>query len=112
MSLALDGTSPRSRRTDPVTSVDAGRWADWGTSQGQVIRFLEGRRHRFWTLKTFVPAVQAWAESIGDDVFSESRYRSAVKELTDQGLITLTGDTDDAPRGHRSRIWTLTERAK
>jgi hypothetical protein len=94
-----------------VSSVDAGRFARLGTSQAQVLRFLQSRRHRFWTLKLLVPAVRSWAQDVGEDVCSESRYRSAVKELIDQGLITLTGDTDDAPRGHRSRLFVLTERA-
>lgn len=93
--MVLDGVAARSRSTDPVTSVDAGRAAklhesqmavhqrllnlDFGATQGE----LEGH-------------LPAW---------SPSRIRSAVSELVELGLVEFTGETRPTRYGRQARVY-------
>lgn len=78
--MVLDGLSPRSRSTDPVTSVDAGRAADLKGSQAAV---LEHMRVTAWAFPDYTQP-----ELVRDfPQWSPSRVRSAVSELVDKGLV-------------------------
>ena len=82
-SMVLDGASPRSRATDPVTSVDAGRKANVEGSRDAVLSFL--RTGGEWTLEDIEIAFRS-------DRWSPSRIRSAVSELEAAGLVEVVPD--------------------
>ena len=93
--LVLDGIQPRSRGTDPVTSVDAGRAADLSRSQAVVYAAMRARgvgvtQHE---LETFLPGL------------SPSRVRSAVSELAEQGLVAVNGETRPTKYGRKAQVW-------
>lgn len=93
-SMVLDGASPRSRSTDPVTSVDAGRTADLNGSQSLVYGLMA--TGGTWT--------QAELE-VSIFIYSPSRVRSAVSELAEQGLVELTGDTRRTRYGRKAQVF-------
>lgn len=92
--MAIDGAMPRSRSTDPITSVDAGRAADLHGSQAAVLDLMRGPYT--WT--------QAELER-GIDQWSPSRIRSAVSELVELGLVEWTGDTRPTRYGRKARVY-------
>lgn len=98
--LALDGTRPRSRRRDPVTSVDAGRFAALSASQWEVLRlFMEQGR----PLADHELVAVAWGSP-----FTPQRIRSARAELAESGLLVLVEDFyRKTATGHRARLWAL-----
>lgn len=91
----LDGPNPRSRATDPVTSVDAGRAADLCRSQAVVLAAMRARgvgvTHE--ELVQYLPGL------------SPSRVRSAVSELAEQGLVEATDETRLTKYGRQARVW-------
>lgn len=96
--MTLDGPNPRSRSTDPTTSVDAGRAADLSRSQSVVLAAMRARgvgaTHE--ELEHFLPGL------------SPSRVRSAVSELAEQGLVHATDETRPTKYGRAARIWEVT----
>lgn len=93
-SMVLDGVSPRSRSTDPVTSVDAGRAAKLHESQAAVLDCL----------KSWVDGTQGELESALPQ-WSPSRIRSAVSELGARGLVEATGETRPTRYGRQARVY-------
>lgn len=96
--LALDGVNPRSRPTDPVTSVDAGRAANLPRSQSVVLAAMRARGVGVtqYELEQYLPGM------------SPSRVRSAVSELANQGRVTTTGETRPTKYGRQAQIWKVT----
>ena len=94
-SLALDGVTPRSRRNDPIESVEAGRAADLSRSQAVVLAAMRARgvgvTHE--ELEMFLRGM------------SPSRVRSAVSELAERGLVQPTGATRTTNFGRQARVW-------
>lgn len=95
-SMVLDGLSPRSRSTDPTTSVDAGRAADLKGSQAAVLAIVRlGKR--------------GWAQfEIEKNLpeFSPSRVRSAVSELVERGLVVaVEGKFRETPYGRTAQVY-------
>jgi hypothetical protein len=103
--LVLDGTSPRSRTTDPVTSVDSGRAADLNASQREVLAmFVSGSAMADHQLV-------ALAESNGT-IFTPQRLRSARAELTEFGLLDQYAPHGEplfryTERGRLAHVWAL-----
>lgn len=100
--LALDGIRPRSRRRDPVTSVDAGRYADLNSSQQEVIALftVQGRALADHEL---VAAAHSWGSR-----FTPQRIRSARSELAEDGLVVLVEDERrQTESGRTARVWRL-----
>ncbi len=93
--LALDGLTPRSRPTDPITSVDAGRAADLPRSQAVVLAAMRARG---------TGCTQAEVEAMLPGL-SPSRARSAVSELAERGLVTATDETKPTKYGRRARVY-------
>ena len=93
-SMALDGLMPRSRRLDPVTSVDAGRAARLQASQEAVLSFM--RTGGEWTQGDLEVGFPEW---------SPSRIRSAVSELEALGLVEATGETRPTRYGRQARVY-------
>lgn len=98
-SMVLDGATPRSRSTDPITSVDAGRAADLPGSQAMVLELLED----------LGACTDYELEDNLKDYYSPQRVRTARSELVEQGLVEYTGTTRISQRGrqrkHRARVW-------
>ncbi|MGB3414878.1 MAG: hypothetical protein WBA28_09205 [Microbacteriaceae bacterium] len=97
MSMVLDGVNPRSRSSDPVTSVDAGRLANLSRSQEAVYATMQ---------EVGYPVADIVLEKILADDWSPSRVRSARSELVAQGLVKHH-DYMDGPRGRRMQTWKL-----
>lgn len=96
-SMVLDGASPRSRATDPVTSVDAGRAAKLHESQVAVLDLMRGFGVEFgWTQGELEGRLGEW---------SPSRIRSAVSELEAKGLLERTGETRPTRYGRQARVY-------
>lgn len=93
-SMVLDGASPRSRSTDPTTSVDAGRAANLHASQDAVLNHMRGGGT--WTQGELENAFSEW---------SPSRIRSAVSELVELGLVEHTGETRLTRFGRKARVY-------
>jgi len=93
-SMVLDGASPRSRKSDPVTSVDAGRVANLKGSQAAVLSFM--RTGGEWTHEDLEIAFPEW---------SPSRIRSAASELEALGLVEWTGETRPTKYGRKARVY-------
>lgn len=93
--LALDGVNPRTRSTDPITSVDAGRSVDLSHSQSVVLAAMRARGVGVtqYELENFLPGL------------SPSRVRSAVSELAEQGLVEPTDETKTTRFGRQARVW-------
>ena len=93
--MVLDGLMPRSRSTDPVTSVDAGRAAKLHESQAAVLDFFSyGGEY-----------TQAEVEHAYRNEWSPSRIRSAVSELEALGLVEATGETRPTRYGRQARVY-------
>jgi len=93
--MVLDGLSPRSRSTDPTTSVDAGRAADLKGSQAAVLGTIRlGKRG--WTQFELEMNHREW---------SPSRVRSAVSELVELGLVEVTDRMRETPHGRKARVY-------
>ena len=92
-SMVLDGASPRSRSTDPITSVDAGRAANLSKSQAAVLELL-GKGE-------FTQPEAEWFL----DGWSPSRIRSAFSELEERGLIEPLGVTKLTRYGRKARVY-------
>lgn len=100
MSMILDGLSPRSRSTDPVTSVEAGRSIDLNHSQQAVLEVFE--------LSPLHGFAQFEVERILDGQFTPSRIRSAVSELTEKGkLYIVDGEYRRTPTGRKAQVYKL-----
>lgn len=98
--LALDGVRPRSRSTDPTTSVDAGRCADLTASQQEVLALFEVE-DRPLADHELVAAAQDWGSR-----FTPQRIRSARAELAEDGLVELLEDEyRETSTGHNARVW-------
>ena len=98
--LALDGVRPRSRSTDPTTSVDAGRCADLTASQREVLALFEVE-DRPLADHELVAAAQSWGSP-----FTPQRIRSARAELAEDGRLALVEDEYRATAtGHKARVW-------
>lgn len=95
--MALDGV-PRSRRTDPVTSVEAGRRARLRESQSAVLRALT---------EVDFGLTQSELEARITD-WSPSRVRTAVSELAEVGLVEPTGTYRKTRSGRNAQVWQLT----
>lgn len=97
-SMVLDGLSPRSRSTDPVTSVDAGRAVKLHASQDAVLHVMRhGPEWEIdWTQGELESAITNW---------SPSRIRSAVSELEELGLVEATGETRPTRYGRKARVY-------
>jgi len=93
-SMVLDGAAPRSRSTDPTTSVDAGRSAKLHESQAAVLDLMRGPYT--WTQGELEQGLGQW---------SPSRIRSAVSELVARGLVEATGETRKARYGRKARVY-------
>lgn len=96
--MALDGV-PRSRKTDPVTSVDAGRRARLRESQAAVLETLAGVDFGL-TQGELEARISDW---------SPSRVRTAVSELAEAGLVQPTGTFRKTRSGRNAQVWQLTE---
>lgn len=99
MSMVMDGVMPRSRKSDPVTSVDAGRSAKLHDSQAAVIAVMRGFGVEFgWTQGELEDRLR------GD--WSPSRIRSAVSELQAKGLVeVIEGVARRTPYGRQARVY-------
>lgn len=96
-SMALDGVA-RSRSTDPVTSVDAGRSVNVVPSQEYVFGILadEGPMADHELLAFHTARVWPW---------SPQRVRSARAELVEQGRVEFSGIYRLTESGRRARVW-------
>lgn len=104
-SMALDGSTPRSRTTDPITSVDAGRAADLNRSQRQVLALFE-----HITRPVADHELVRTAELMGLP-FTAQRIRSARSELAELGRVVLVeGEFKRTKTGRRAQVWTLADR--
>lgn len=93
-SMVLDGASPRSRTSDPVTSVDAGRAVNLIGSRAAVELALSG----------CLELTQGELEQMLPE-WSPSRIRSAVSELEADGLLEATGETRPTRYGRQARVY-------
>jgi hypothetical protein len=102
----LDGVSPRSRGTDPVTSVDAGRDAQLTSSQEEVL-WLFHEAANAGSAAFADHELVAFAQNRGS-TYTPQRIRSARAELAEKGLlIHAEGDYCTSPTGKNARVWTL-----
>lgn len=100
--LALDGVLPRSRRTDPVTSLDAGRAHDLAPSQQQVLELFAEAGRPLADHELVAAARAAHAP------FSPQRIRTARSELAELGqLVLVEGEYRSTPARYRARVWAL-----
>jgi hypothetical protein len=104
VSMALDGASPRTQSTHPVTSVDAGRAVALPESQTAVVMLLTSggslADHELTALaaKNGVP-------------FSPQRLRTARSELAESGRVVLVdGEFRKTKSNYRAQVWDLAER--
>lgn len=95
-SMVLDGVAARSRSTDPVTSVDAGRAADLCGSQAEALDCLRMFPESGLTQGELERVL--WRRS-------PSRIRSAVSELVEMGLVEWTGETRPTRYGRQARVY-------
>lgn len=93
-SMVLDGVAARSRSTDPVTSVDAGR----------SVNSIDSRAAVELVLCTGAELTQGELEARLPE-WSPSRVRSAVSELEAEGLVEATGETRVTRYGRQARIY-------
>lgn len=99
--MALDGASPRTKSSHPVTSVDAGRAAALPESQTAVLMLLTSAGamadHEMTALaaKNGVP-------------FSPQRLRSARAELAEAGqVVRVDGEFHKTKSNYRAQVWSL-----
>ena len=105
-SMVMDGASPRSRATDPTTSVDAGRSVDLTGSQAHVLAILEERGP---SADFEIENAADWAALRDPDAprFSPQRLRSARAELVEAGLVLATAAFRTTSSGRRTQIWAV-----
>lgn len=102
-SMVLDGAAPRSRSTDPVTSVDAGRSVNLEGSQYFVLEVLA-----VWG--PFADhELNGFVREHGYGSWSEQRLRSARSELVEAGLVVDTGVTRKTPSGRAAKVWEVAQ---
>ncbi|TFD16194.1 hypothetical protein E3T26_04750 [Cryobacterium sp. TMT1-21] len=101
MSMALDGKSPRSQSSHPVTSVEAGRAVALPESQTAVLMLLTSAGpmadHELTALaaKSGVP-------------FSPQRLRTARSELAEADRVVLVdGEFRLTKSNYRAQVWSL-----
>ena len=102
-SMVLDGVAARSRKSDPVTSVNAGRAAKLCESQKDVLEFMARvprNPAQGWTHGELEREMDAYGF-----IYSPSRIRSAVSELESAGLVEWTGDTRPTRYGRKARVY-------
>lgn len=92
--MVLDGASPRSRSTDPVTSVDAGRLANLPGSQALV----------WWALGEYGPCTMERLEEAVPG-YSPQRVRTALAELREQGFAQAAEGFGTTRYGRRAHLW-------
>ncbi len=98
----LDGVTPRSRSTDPTTSVDAGRAVSLTDSQQDVLVVFELEQRPLADHELVAEAARLGSP------YSDSRVRSARAELAEAGLLELVeGETRTTKRGKSARVWRL-----
>lgn len=92
------------RRNDPWTSYAARLGiTDVHPSQAAVLYVLE-REQEAMTLERIAACVQNTSSAEGWPRFSDSRIRTAVKELMDDGKLYDTGWTTKSWRGNPARL--------
>lgn len=95
MSMVLDPL-PRSRSTDPITSVDAGRSVDLNKSQLLVLGLA----------KAVPQFTQQDMERWTRDIMSPSRARSAVSELVaKEKICVVEGEFKKTWSGRKARVY-------
>ena len=97
------------RNTDPITSHEAAEGVDVNRSQALVLAFCTSYMGEYFTDKNLAATYRRVVE-VGEAQLppvSDSRIRTARKELVDAGLITFAGYTEPA-RGRRESIWKVT----
>ena len=102
--MVQDGTLPRSRSTDPITSVDAGRMANLNESQGDVLAI-------FWMTRRPLAhhELVEVARTFGLKR-TEQRIRSACAELVQRDLVVMVeGNYAITDTGRRAHRWQLAE---
>lgn len=102
------------RRTDPITSHEAAATVDTNRSQTAVLQLAYQYLGRYFTQAAAVTTYQqvshhqhAERQPNALPVLSDSRVRSAVRELQRKGHIMHAGYTSPAT-GRREAIWELT----
>lgn len=105
------------RRTDPITSHEAAATVDTNRSQTAVLTLLHRYMGDYFTQRAVVAtyrrvATQQELTNVTDRLphLSDSRIRSAVRELQRKGHVTHAGYTTP-DRGRRETIWTLADAA-
>lgn len=104
-SMVMDGATPRSRGTDPVTSVDAGRSVNQAFSQDYVRQtlavfgpFADHELVEFHSVDTF--GLKRFGR------FSPQRLRSARAELVEAGVVEMVdGVFRLTDSGRRAHVW-------
>lgn len=107
------------RNTDPITSHEAAATIDTNRSQTAVLQLLQWYLGDYFTQRGVVATYQrVWLLQQdrrelqpGDwllPALSDSRVRSAVRELQRKGYVAHAGYTEPQ-RGRRETIWQLTE---
>lgn len=106
------------RNDDPITSHEAAATVDTNRSQAAVLKVIQLHLPERFTLKmavaTYARVVARQPSWDGPEKLphlSESRVRSAVRELQRMGRLQTTGYTDPK-RGRRELIWTLAAQAE
>jgi hypothetical protein len=94
------------RNTDPETSHEATVGVDPIRSQYLVLTFIRTRMPEEWTGKYLVDRYEVAHELGHVPYLSESRIRTARKELERAGLVEHVGFTQG--RARRERLWAVT----
>ncbi|QIK62315.1 hypothetical protein G7068_03170 [Leucobacter viscericola] len=101
---AIDGVTPNSRATDPVTSVDAGR----------SVNLVHSKEYVFQALKVFGPMADHELVELheGDTFghkafgrFSPQRLRTARANLVEDERVEFTGKYRKTDSGRRAQVW-------
>ncbi|QAB17515.1 hypothetical protein Leucomu_05890 [Leucobacter muris] len=103
--MALDGDMPRSRSTDPTTSVDAGR----------SVQVVHSRDYVLQTLRVFGPMADHELVAFHEvdaqgrytfGIFSPQRLRSARAELVSLGHVeSIENLFRKTSSGRRAHVW-------
>lgn len=99
----FDTDTPRARTSDPVTS----HWA----SDSSAKSVQPSRAFVLFILRELGPLSQPELINVArarDLHFSDSRLRSAVSELRENGLVEFTGFYHQTQSGNRTQVWQLT----
>ncbi|POH69371.1 hypothetical protein C3B59_05635 [Cryobacterium zongtaii] len=102
--MALDGASPRTSTSHPVTSVDAGRAVALPESQTAVLMLLTSGG----SLADHEMTALAAKHGIS---FSPQRLRTARSELAEAGRVVLVdGEFRLTKSKYRAQVWALADR--